>query len=225
MSARLESFQWLPAVADGWETPELPFGELFTAVQGANGSGKTPVMKGIMVALGHELDLPPEIRRHCESARLRLSVDGRSITLTRRTPQTRDDFLLKVDDGEEIEEFTEPRVFAEWMVKLLGGVQRALTDKGGKPTEIYSNVLVPAFWVDQDSGWTTAYFVPPDRNFIRDQRQEVIRFLTGLPPRHPFRDKSEFERAKDDAEKAEKDVELQRYAVENLRTGLGIVDG
>ena len=43
--------------------PVLPFGAMFTAVQGANGSGKTPVMKGIMLALGHELNLPPESRR------------------------------------------------------------------------------------------------------------------------------------------------------------------
>lgn len=226
MSIRLESFQWLPAVGDGWETPELPFGALFTAVQGANGSGKTPVMKGIMVALGHEIDLPPEIRKHCSAARLRISIDGRPITLTRRTPQTRVDFFLTVDDGEEVEEFSEASRFAEWLILKLGGAQRRLTEqRGGKPVELYANVLLPAFWVDQDSGWTTAYFVPPDRNFIRDQRQEVIRFLAGLPPRHPFLDKSEFDKAKDDLEKAEKDVDLQRYAVENLRRSLKIVDG
>ena len=60
--------------------------------------------------------------------------------------------------------------------------------------------------------------MPAHRDFIRDQRQEVIRFLTGLPPRHPFRDKSDYDQAKDDAERVEKDVELQRYAVERLRT-------
>jgi hypothetical protein len=225
MSARLESFQWIPAAVDGWETPELPFGALFTAVQGPNGSGKTPVMKGVMVALGHEIDLPPEIRAHCAWARLRISVDGHPITLTRRTPLSRTDFFLTVDDGEEIEEFSEAPRFAEWFVNLLGGAQRKLTERGGKPTELYANLILPSFWVDQDNGWTTAYFVPPDRNFIRDQRQEVIRFLTGLPPRHPFLDKSEFDQAKDDLEKADKDVELQRYAVDNLRNGLRIVDG
>ena len=224
MSVRLESFQWLPAPADGWETPELPFGAVFTAVQGANGSGKTPVMKGIMVALGHELHLPPEILKHCRAAKLRLSIDGSIVTLTRRTPQTLDDFQLTVDDGLEVEEFTEPRLFAEWFVKVFGGAQRTLTDRGGKATELYANIVLPAFWVDQDNGWTTAYFVPRDRDFIRDQRHEVIRFLTGLPPRHPFRDRSEFDKAKDDAEKVEKDVELQRYAVDRLRSSYAIVD-
>ena len=29
MSVRLESFQYLPVVAEGWETPELRFGRVF----------------------------------------------------------------------------------------------------------------------------------------------------------------------------------------------------
>ena len=221
MSVRLQSFQYLPATTNGLETPELPFGGLFTAVQGANGSGKTPLMKGITMALGHELELPPDIRARCDAARLRLLNDGNILTLTRKISQ---DFELTVDDGEEVEEFTEPKRFAEWFVQLLGGAQRTLTSKKGEATELYANIVLPAFWVDQDNGWTTAYFTPKHRDFIRDQRQEVIRFLTGLPARHPFRDKSDFDRAKGDAEKAEKDVELQRYVVERLRTSYSIVE-
>ena len=100
MSARLESFRYLPAVVDGWETPELPFGKLFTAVQGENGAGKTPIMKGIMMALGHELQLPPDILQHCSQAQLKLEVDGQIITMTRNLGA---EFELRIDGGEETE--------------------------------------------------------------------------------------------------------------------------
>ena len=52
MSVRLESFQYLPRGADGWGSRLLHFGDLFTAVQGRNGTGKTPIMKGVMQGLG-----------------------------------------------------------------------------------------------------------------------------------------------------------------------------
>ena len=118
MSVRLQSFHYLPVATDGWETPELRFGKLFTAVQGANGSGKTPVMKGVTMALGHEIELPPDIRTHCRAARLCLSVDGNALVLTRSLTE---EFKLTVDDGEEVEEFAEPKRFGQWFVELLGG--------------------------------------------------------------------------------------------------------
>ena len=171
------------------------------------------------MALGHEIELPPDIRTHCRAARLHLSVDGNAVTLTRSLSE---EFRLMVDDGKETEEFTDWKRFGRWFVELLGGVQRTLTSKRGEAAELYANIVLPAFWVDQDNGWTTAYFTPKNRDFIRDQRQEVIRFLTGLASRHPFRDKSDFDEAKDQAEKAEKDVELQRYVVERLRRNYAI---
>ena len=33
MTARLESFRYIATVVDGWETPVLPFGALFTNVE------------------------------------------------------------------------------------------------------------------------------------------------------------------------------------------------
>jgi len=224
MTARLESFRYIPTVVDGWETPELPFGALFTAVQGDNGSGKTPIMKGIMMALGHELLLPPDILQHCSQAQLKLKVDGETITLTRNL---RADFELLVEGGAEPEVFLSPRAYARWFAELLGTELRELTSKGATPTarSLYANLIVPAFWVDQDNGWTVAYFTPAEKNFIADQRQEVIRFLTGLPARHPFRDKSEYDRLKEIADRTERFVEMQRYAVDRLRDNGQFVDG
>ncbi len=224
MTARLESFRYIPTVVDGWETPELPFGALFTAVQGDNGSGKTPIMKGIMMALGHELQLPPDILQHCSQAQLKLKVGGETLTLTRNL---RADFELLVQGGAEPEVFQSPRDYARWFAELLGTELRELTSKGTTPIArpLYANLTMPAFWVDQDNGWTIAYFTPAERNFIADQRQEVIRFLTGLPPRHPFRDKSEHDRLKEIAARTERLVEMQRYVVDRLRDNGQFMDG
>lgn len=224
MTARLESFRYIPTVVGGWETPELPFGALFTAVQGENGSGKTPIMKGIMMALGHELQLPPDILQHCSQAQLKLKVDGETFTLTRNL---RPEFELLVQGGAEPEVFQSSRDYARWFAELLGTELRELTSKGNVPTArpLYANLIMPAFWVDQDNGWTVAYFTPAEKNFIADQRQEVIRFLTGLPARHPFRDKSEYDRLKEIADRTERLVDMQRYLVDRLRDTGQFVDG
>jgi len=79
-------------------------------------------------------------------------------------------------------------------------------------------VLLPSMFVDQDHGWTTDYWTPPNRNFILDQRQEVIRFLTGLPERHPFRARTEYDAAKQALERTERSIEMQRFILDRLRT-------
>ena len=61
-------------------------------------------------------------------------------------------------------------------------------------------MIIPAFAVDQDHGWDTDYYVPRNRDFIKSQRQEVIRFLMGVQPRHPLRTKTDFEDAKSGGE-------------------------
>jgi hypothetical protein len=82
MSVRLHSFQYRPRGTDGWGSRLLHFGDLFTAVQGPNGSGKTPIMKGIVQGLGHEVELPPDVLTRCEFAELTLIVEGRYVVFT-----------------------------------------------------------------------------------------------------------------------------------------------
>lgn len=215
MTVRLETFQFLakPTVG-GWETPRLTFGSLFTVLEGLNGSGKTPVMKGIMQALGHEIELPPEILEHCLAAQLTLSVDGRSVVLTRFLGEQ---FQLRVLDGQNLSMMTQAQ-YAAWFTKLLGGESRTLTNKQDKAAELYANVIIPAFAVDQDHGWDTDYYVPRNRDFLKSQRQEVIRFLMGVRAKHPFRAKNDFEEAKVAAERVDHAVDLQRHSVDRLRT-------
>jgi hypothetical protein len=98
MSVRLESFRYLPRGADGWGSRLLHFGDIFTAVQGPNGTGKTPIMKGVIQGLGHEVELPPDVLARCEFAETTITIDGRAVTLTRRLGE---DFHLHVAEGEE----------------------------------------------------------------------------------------------------------------------------
>lgn len=221
MSVRLESFQYLPRGADGWVSRLLHFGDMFTTVQGPNGSGKTPILKGVMQGLGHELELPPDILKRCESAQVTLNVDGRLVVLTRRLGS---DFHISVEDGDDIQTYTSEAKYSERFLALLSAEAPRLTTKQNQPCELYANVLLPALWVDQDHGWTTDYWTPPNRNFIQDQRQEVIRFLLGLPARHPFRQRTDFDVAKETLERTEKTIEMQRFIVERLRQNEQLAD-
>jgi prefoldin subunit 5 len=215
MSVRLTSFQYLPRGADGWGSRLLHFGDMFTAVQGPNGTGKTPIMKGVIQGLGHEVELPPDVMARCQFAETTLMVEGRSVVLTRRLGS---DFDIRVDDGPNQQTFTSQAEYARWFISLFNSEPRTLTNKQNQEAELYATVLLPALWVDQDHGWTTDYWTPPHRNFIQDQRQEVIRFLVGLPARHPFRERTEFDEAKESLERTERAIELQRFIVERLRT-------
>ena len=221
MSVRLQSFQYLPNGADGWGSAVLHFGNIFTAVQGANGTGKTPIMKGVMKGLGHEVELPPDVLARCRFAQTTVVVDGRLVTLTRRLDA---DFEIRVDDGLQPQMFTAQADYAKWFTALFGGAMRTLTNKQNQPAELYANILLPAVWVDQDHGWTTDYWTPANRNFIQDQRQEVIRFLVGLPPRHPFRARTEYDAAKESLERTERAIEMQRFIVDRLRTNEQLLD-
>src|SRR5258706_13917370 len=104
MSVKLHSFQYLPRGADGWGSRLLHFGDMFTAVQGANGTGKTPIMKGVIQGLGHEVELPPDVLLRCAAAQTTLLADGRNIILTR---QLGSEFELRVDDGVDQQTFTD----------------------------------------------------------------------------------------------------------------------
>ncbi|NIK63517.1 prefoldin subunit 5 [Xanthomonas arboricola] len=199
----------------------LSFGAIFTAVQAPNGAGKTPIMKGVMQGLGHEVDLPPDVLTHCEFAQIQLSVDERTVILTRTLGA---EFKIHVDDGLKEKTFTNQAEYARWFIGLFNADLPNLTSKQSQPAELYATVLLPALWVDQDHGWTTDYWTPPNRNFIRDQRQEVIRFLVGLPPRHAFRPKTEFEAAKRSLDRTERALEIQRFVVNRLRTNEQLSD-
>ena len=70
-----------PFVAVNGISFDLKEGEIL-GLLGPNGSGKTPIMKGIVQGLGHEVELPPDVLTRCEFAELTLIVEGRYVVFT-----------------------------------------------------------------------------------------------------------------------------------------------
>ena len=167
-----------------------------------------------MQALGHEVELPPKIIEQCEFAEITILVNGRPVVLRRRLGS---DFEISINDGSAPKTFTAPAEYGTWFTALFCDTPRLFTDKNNHAAVLYANVLLPSISVDQDHGWTTDYWTPPNRNFIVDQRQEVIRFLTGLPERHPFRARTEHDAAKQALERTEHSIEMQRFILDRLR--------
>lgn len=218
MTARLISFEYEPRGSSGWTSTKLRFGGVLTAVGGPNGSGKTPIMKGIMAALGHEVELPPEVVERCSAACLQMEIRGESVELRRALGE---EFYLESRVNQESRIFTSEGDFADWFLECLGVHPRLLTNRRHEAVRPYLNVYYPLFWVDQDVGWTSIYVTPPDRDFILSQYQEMVRLALGLPPRHPFRSRDDYEKAKRDLSRIEKAIDAQRYLVLRLRSEIG----
>ncbi len=217
MTARLLEFQYEPRVATGWASPVLQFGATLTAVSGENGAGKTPLMKGIMSALGHEVSLDPEILRNCGRARIVLLVDDMPIVIAR---DLGNEFSISVTDGSQTRTYENEAEFSTWMLGKLGVQQRQLTTVGRDETQIYLNVFYPLLWVDQDTGWTSLY--ASKRNFIQSQYAEMVRVVLGVAPRHPFRSRGDYDKAKRRLEVIRKHVDTQRALVQRLRADAGV---
>jgi archaellum component FlaC len=212
---RLLSFRYSPRVIDGWSSPRNDFGKIITVVSGSNGSGKTPVMKGIMHALGHDISLPPDIVERCSETEVRVEREGSEYTFTR---SLRDAFRLSVHSTSEgTTEFVDEKGYSNWFMGFLGASTPRLTTKARAATDLYVSILFPMLWVDQDHGWTSTYWTPGNKDFVLDQRQEMVRFLLGLPERHPFRTRTDYDEGKTELARLQRTIELQRSIVEDLR--------
>ena len=120
MSVRLESLEFRPSTSDGWSSGRREFGAFLTFVTGENGAGKTPVMKGIVYALGHALKLTDAVRTHCEAIALTLKTDDDQLfTLDRLTSEsTFTAVATRVETSEPTHFDSEPEL-TEWLVSVL----------------------------------------------------------------------------------------------------------
>jgi hypothetical protein len=219
MTARLVAFQYEPRGTSGWASPILEFGVMCTAVRGENGSGKTPLMKGIMTALGQEVSLDPDIQRNCARARVELSIDGARVVIARNLDE---EFSVDVTESARTTNYVSDAEFSTWMLGALGIQQRQLTSVRREQTQIYLNTFYPLLWVDQDTGWTSLYSPPTNRNFIQSQYAEMVRVVLGLPPRHPFRSRDDYDKAKRRLEVIDKHIVAQRTLVQQLRANCNV---
>ena len=164
MSARLAELTFSPRGKSGWELPPVLFGRVLSLIMGPNGAGKTPIAKGLAYAMGHPIELPPDIRSNCRSVTLILAdEDGRAQVERAIEPIFA---VTTIDSSGERREFTKEASFAEWMIRRLGIPERQLA---GLQNDVppYMGVLLPLFWIDQDLGWRNLYSPLHNCNFVK----------------------------------------------------------
>ncbi len=167
MSARLSALRFAPRGSSGWTTPPLSFGRILTLVLGPNGSGKTPILKGLAFALGYPVELPPDVQTRCESVELTLTESGNPVRVERKIGQAFDAQVVDTDGG--LKRFSEEKGFSSWLIERLGIPERKLADRTMGVVSPYMSVLIPIFWVDQDLGWRNLYSPLSTHNFVKDQ--------------------------------------------------------
>lgn len=215
MSFKLRRLEFRPR-AGGWTSGRLDFGEPFTLIHGPNGSGKTPLIKGMVYALGCPVEIPPEITSQCASVELDLESDDGLWRIERPFADT---FSVRIfqTEGDAAQEFDSEKDYSEWMLGKMGLKPSALVSKQNAKASVYIGTVIPGLWIDQDRGWTSIYSAMPTQNFIVSQQQEMIRLLLGLRAKRPFDQREEYEEKKGELATLDERLSFRRIALERER--------
>lgn len=182
---------------NGWESHDIRFGNHITQVTGENGSGKTPIIQAIVFCLGYPIIFRDDVNNQCESVTLVIRVAQKLYRIERFVNS---DFKVSVREGESILTFDTEREYSEFLFSLIGLSTVNLLDTSNKKTIPYMATALPVFFLDQDSGYSEIY--KPPSTFIKDQFQEMVRYL------FRFSQKNLFESAKDQLElKSKRDMQ------------------
>lgn len=165
----------------GWESERIPFGLHVTQVSGENGSGKTPVIQAIVYCLGYPVTFRDDVKAKCKSVSLWVEVEGREYLLTREIDR---DFQLTITSSESNHFFEDERQFSTFFFSLLCLDPVNLLDTSGRKTTPYMATLLPLFFLDQDVGYSDVY--KPVGSFIKDQFQEMVRYIFRFSQRNLF---------------------------------------
>jgi len=219
MTLRLHSMQVVPRGSEGWGTKEQFFGRVTTLLFGANGAGKTPILRAMEFALGYPVELPPLLRTKCRSIKVTLRDGIQEYTVER---VLFDGFDVRVTDSSgKFMEFQDEGSYSAWLLPLLGLSLRVFTDKRGETSKPYMSLIGPLFLVDQDTGWTQPYAPMETHNFLKDQHKEMVRWVTGLPPLNQPIDKKAFNAAKAEAESLLELITIKRLTIAALTREIG----
>lgn len=216
---RLLSLELLPRGDAGWTSDSLVFGEATTLLLGQNGAGKTPLLKALCYVLGHPVELPPLVREKCSAVTLKLIEEDSDFTIVR---QLEPGLLVSVtDEAGKVLSFNDERDFSAWLLPQLGIALRTTSGSDGGKVSPYMSVIGPTFLVDQDVGWTNGYVPFDTHRFIKDQREEVVRWVLDLPIKHRPVDRSAYQEAKAKQAGLQEQIAFKRRGLEALRRELG----
>ncbi|MFP2896720.1 AAA family ATPase [Corallococcus sp. 4LFB] len=215
MSAQLLSVEFLPRGRLGWGTRLLDFSKSITLLLGPNGSGKTPIMHGIAYALGGAVSLPPAIRKMCLA--IRIDIRDSNNTKHEITRSIEDNFQASVKSPSKEVFYNDEKEYSARILEILSIPGRSLSEsKTGNSIAPYMSILLPAFWVDQDTGWVTNYNPPTTHRFVRDQEEEVVRWLLGVPAKNRTINRTAYNQAKIRLESIDEKIAIKRATLESL---------
>jgi hypothetical protein len=125
-----------------------------------------------------------------------------------------------VDTDGGLKRFSEEKGFSAWLIERLGIPERKLADRTMGVVSPYMSVLIPIFWVDQDLGWRNLYSPLFTHNFVKDQAEEVARWILGVPAKNRAVDKEAFVRAKEHLESIQEQIAIKRNTLAALHREL-----
>lgn len=179
---RLLSLQIVGTADRSWSSQRWDFAREVTQIFGPNGCGKTPMVQSAMYALGYEVDFRDDIVERCEYVCLEVLVGEKKYSI-KRSFKRRSEMIVETK-GQQAVSFVSQRDFSRFIFDLWRLDYPTVTSTQADPTPLYSGLLLPIFYLDQNHGYTETYYYP--KRFVRDQYAEVIRVLFGLAPKHPY---------------------------------------
>ena len=219
MKARLISLQAYGAtVSKPLASALLKFGEITTFVLGDNGAGKTPLIRMLAYSLGHTLELPPDILARVGSVEARLRRDDlKEDYIVRR--QIGPAFVADiVTNNAPPVRYYDQKLFAERMHGILPMPPRDFASKrDSSSVPGYMNMLAPVYYVDQDNGWKKLYSPLETGDYVKSQRQEVVRWILNVSPKHRATDPKAFEKAKSRAHSLDEQIAIKRQTIAALK--------
>lgn len=211
---KLINLQIFPKGVNGWGSDLLVFGNDITQLFGPNGCGKTPLVQSIVYCLGYPCVFRQDIYDHCHSARLKIDTKKGYLFITRI--YLKNEFEVEVVDPlGALRVFYNEADYSSFIFDWLDFSVQNLVSNTNIQTQPYLSTVLPFFYINQDKGYSRVY--SPEKNFIKDQFSEMVRFLFELPIKNSFDEKKEKILAKEKLNILDKQVEEHRRQLENAK--------
>ncbi len=172
-----------PETDNGWGSKTLKFGTDITQLYGPNGCGKTPVIHSIAFAMGYPVKYREDILSNCKSVVLNAAHGDVTMKFTREI-NSKFHIECEISNQKEVKVFYNEKDISLFLFDLIGVSTSMLTSIKNEPIPPYISTFLPLFYVDQDSGYSSAY--KPPTNFIKDQYSEMIRLSLRVPGKNSY---------------------------------------
>lgn len=195
----------------GWESEEIAFGNHVTQVTGENGSGKTPIIQAIVFCLGFPVTFRDDVKALCRSVSLVIEARNERHLIERAIEA---EIKITVLSNNSLREFDDEREFSEFVFSLIGLDPVNLLDTSNRKTVPYMATVLPLFFLDQDNGYSGIY--KPAALFIKDQFQEMVRYLFRFSQRNLFESAKDLIALKSKRETLDEIIAGHRSVLERL---------